>query len=161
MIVLSESARQDFTEWGDTGLITIKQCKTPFLFPESSYCLTKHPQDPPTAAVIGDSHAFHAYWGLAEAFDRQGDNLIAIGRGACVPLLGYVSGPDCQPHIDNMIRYVVEASYIRSISFVFRGRDLPSQSDAGRVQLFQSALDQTLQTLLRAGKTIYYFAPVV
>lgn len=161
LIALSDAARSDFTEWGDTGLITVKHCKTPFLFPESAYCLTKHPDAPPTAAVIGDSHAFHAYWGLSESFDRQGDNLIAIGRGACVPLLGYPSGADCQPHIDDMIQYVANDPRIRSISFVFRGRYLSNQSPPANVQRFQTALDQTMQTLLRAGKTIYYFAPVV
>ena len=161
LIVLSDATRQDFTEWADTGLITVKQCKMPFLFPETSYCLTNQPLRPPTVALIGDSHAFHAYWGLAESFRQRGDNLIALGRGACVPLLGYRSGPECQPHIDNMLRYVSSDARIHAVTLVFRGRYLPNQSDASAVQEFQTALEQTLKTLLQAGKTIYYFAPVV
>jgi peptidoglycan/LPS O-acetylase OafA/YrhL len=160
IITISGDANKDFVDWENSGLITEKTCKFPFLFPEWNYCLTKHPQQPPTAAIIGDSHAFGAYWGLSQALERKGENLIAIGRGACVPFVDYPTEAGCQPHINNMIDYAADDPSIKTVILAFRGRYLPNQADPKAVTLFHGSLDKTLSQLVRAGKKVYYYLPV-
>lgn len=163
MFSIDAAAARDFVEWEKSGLITDVACKLPFLFPERQYCLTQHPDQAVTAAVIGDSHAFHAYWGLAQALDQRGENLTAIGRGACVPFLGFSRGQDtdhCQPHIDAMLHHAAETPSITRVILVFRGRYLPNNAEPEKAEAFASALHRTLRLLLEAHKSVYYFLPV-
>jgi hypothetical protein len=107
MITITESANEDFVDFEKRGLITERKCERPFKFPERDVCLMAHSERSPTAVVIGDSHALHAYWGLAKAFDKQGENLILLGRGACVPFANFRPDGDpnhCQPHMDEEMR---------------------------------------------------------
>ncbi len=164
MIVVDGESERDFVDWEKTGLITQSTCKIPFQFPGREYCLTRHAERPPTAALIGDSHAFHAYWGVAEALDLLGDNLTLIGRGACVPLYNYSRGRDedhCQPHMNTMLTYAADAPNIRKVILVFRGRYLPNEADTSAQAQFAASLDITLSRLLKAGKTVHYVLPVV
>ena len=164
MVALGPDAQHDFADWEKSGLITESTCDIPFQFPGRSYCVKKHPAQAPTAAVIGDSHAFHAYWGLAEVLDQAGDNLIGIGRGACVPFLDYAQGSDadqCQPHINQMIAYASDNPAIKKVFLIFRGRYLPNSASATSAQQFHDGLERTLVRLLDAGKLVYYFLPVV
>ncbi len=164
LIGLDAASQKEFVEWEHSGLITQSNCKIPFQFPGREYCLTKHVELPPTAALIGDSHAFHAYWGIAEAMEKIDENLILIGRGACVPLIDYSRGRDedrCQPHMNSMLTYAAEAPNIRKIILVFRGRYLPNEADIQTQNRFQSSLDRTLSRLLANGKKVYYFLPVI
>jgi hypothetical protein len=164
MIVVDRESERDFVDWENTGLITQSSCKIPFQFPGREYCLTRHVELPPTATLIGDSHAFHAYWGVAEAMDLLGDNLTLIGRGACVPLFNYSRGRDedrCQPHMDAMLTYSADEPSIRKVILVFRGRYLPNDADESTQLRFASSLDATFNRLLKAGKTVFYVLPVV
>ncbi|MDP3652777.1 MAG: acyltransferase family protein [Rhodoferax sp.] len=164
LIGLDAASQRDFVEWEHSGLITQSNCRIPFQFPGREYCLTKHVERPPTAALIGDSHAFHAYWGIAEALDQIGENLILVGRGACVPLIDYSRGRDedlCQPHMNAMLSYAANEPNIKKIILVFRGRYLPNEADPQTQSRFRSSLERTLSRLLAAGKNVYYLLPVV
>ncbi|RFO98674.1 acyltransferase [Rhodoferax lacus] len=164
MVALGPDAQHDFVDWEKSGLITEASCEIPFQFPGRSYCVKKHPALAPTAVVLGDSHAFHAYWGLAEVLDETGDNLIGIGRGACVPFLDYAQGDDsdqCQPHINHMIAYAADNPEIKKVFLIFRGRYLPNSASPASVRQFHDGLERTLVRLLDAGKLVYYFLPVV
>jgi peptidoglycan/LPS O-acetylase OafA/YrhL len=164
MIILSETANEDFIDFEKRGLITDEKCERPFKFPERDVCLSAHPDRKPTAAVIGDSHALHAYWGLAQALDGQNESLILLGRGACVPFFDYAVEGDqnhCQPHINNTLAYVSGNPDIMKVFLMFRGRYLPEGSTPEVAKLFEDGLDRTLRTLVEAGKKVYYFLPVV
>lgn len=164
LITLDQAANEDFVDFEKRGFITDVKCARPFKFPERDVCLTAHPERPPTAAVIGDSHALHAYWGLAQVFDKQGDNLVLLGRGACVPFLNFKPDGDayhCQPHINDTIQYVADDPHIKAVALIFRGRYVSEQSNSESKEMFRTGLDETLKTLLRARKRIYYFLPVV
>ena len=164
MIALNVEAQNDFLDWEKSGLVTEKSCELPFQFPGRSYCIKKHPEMEPTAAVIGDSHAFHAYWGLADVLDEAGENLIGIGRGACVPFMNYAQGSDadqCQPHINKMIAYAAENTKIKKVFLIFRGRYLPNDASADSAKKFRDGLERTLSSFRDAGKVVYYFLPVV
>ena len=164
MITLSESANQDFMDFEKRGLITEEKCSRPFKFPERDVCLTVHPDRQPTAALIGDSHALHAYWGLAQAFDREGGNLTLLGRGACVPFMDFKSESDpnhCQPHINDTLAYVAANAEIKQVVLVFRGRYISEKSSAEIVALFKAGLDKTLHMLTVSGKQVTYLLPVI
>jgi peptidoglycan/LPS O-acetylase OafA/YrhL len=164
IIALNTDAQKDFIDWEKSGLITEKSCEIPFQFPGRSYCLTRYPERPPTAAVIGDSHAFHAYWGLAQALGQEGENLTAIGRGACIPFMGFSRGADedkCQPHMDQMMTYAVASPNIKKVFLIFRGRYLPNTASKESAMQFRDGLERTLNTLKQSGKRVYYFLPVV
>lgn len=164
ILELEADAKRDFVDWGKSGLISEEQCEVPFQFPGRTYCVKKHSDIVPSAAVIGDSHAFHAYWGLAEALDKHGENLIAVGRGACVPLLDYFTGDDadkCQPHINTMWKYISDTPSIKKVYVVFRGRYLPNSADDRSADAFAVALERTLSRMQSAGKQVFYFFPVV
>lgn len=56
------------------------------------YCLIGNVDMPPTAAIIGDSHANHFYFGLSRYISSNGGNLLLLGAGACMPFLGIDRG---------------------------------------------------------------------
>lgn len=164
MIHLDESYRQDFADFETTGLFNGQSCDQPFKFPEKDVCLVADAAQPVTAVVLGDSHAVHAYWGLSQTFAREGQNLKVMGKGACMPLLGYPKQSDvfgCQPHMDTTLRAVAHDTKIQSVAMVFRGKYLGASPDPSSVSAYASALDDTLRLLTHAGKKVYFFLPVV
>jgi GAF domain-containing protein len=163
IIHMDEVAAADFVDFEKVGLITEDRCDQPFKFPERDVCLAAAPDKAVTAVVVGDSHAVHAFWGLAEALKATGDNLKVLGKGACVPFLHYSQGGDavhCQPHIDNTLTSIVANPSVRKVMLVFRGRYLPADAGTADIQAFEQGLDATLQLLNKAGKQVYYFLPV-
>jgi peptidoglycan/LPS O-acetylase OafA/YrhL len=164
IIALSESANQDFIDFEKRGLITDEKCERPFKFPGSDVCLIAHRDRAPTAAVIGDSHALHAYWGLSQAFDRQGENLVLLGRGACIPFMDFTldgNANQCQPHINEALSYVAGNPEITKVVLVYRGRYVSATTSPQVLDSFKAGLDHTLQKLTLAGKRVYYFLPIV
>jgi peptidoglycan/LPS O-acetylase OafA/YrhL len=163
MIALSPELKQDFIEWEHTGLLPNTQCERAFQFPGSSICLSTHPERLPNAALIGDSHAFHGYWGLSQALDAQGENLILLGRGACLPFKGFKRGADadgCQPHMDQTLAWVKDQPSITKVLLMFRGRYLANHSsEAGKTD-FRVALEKTIELMQKADKKVYLFSPV-
>jgi hypothetical protein len=114
--------------------------------------------------VLGDSHAVHAFWGLAKAFDAQGLNLAVRGKGACVPVLGGkpdIRASECERHMEVALHEISADSRIRTVALVFRGRYLTEQSMPQERQDFEEKLDATLALLQSTGKQVYYFLPVV
>ena len=164
IIQMDERLAADFVDFEKTGLIGEAGCDQPFRFPERDVCLVARPGAPVTAVVLGDSHAVHAFWGLAKAFEPLQINLKAVGKGACVPFLGYARPGDldaCQPHVDRTLQFIASSPDIRKVAIVFRGRYLKPDASEEAMQAFAAGLDATLGLLTRAGKQIYYFLPVV
>jgi peptidoglycan/LPS O-acetylase OafA/YrhL len=164
MISLSETAKEDFIDFEKRGLITNEKCDRPFKFPEQDACLATRRDSPPTVAIIGDSHALHAFWGLSEAFKRQGDNVTVLGRGACVPFIDFKPDGDpnqCQPFINETFAFVAGNPNIAKVVLIYRGRYISEKSSPELVESFKTGLNRTLLSLTSAGKQIYYFLPVV
>lgn len=164
LIQLDQTSSHDFLDFEKQGLITEEKCEKPFKFPEREVCLLAHADKPVSAVVLGDSHAVHAFWGLAKAFDAQGLNLAVRGKGACVPVMA--ATPDavvseCERHMEGTLRDIVADSKVRAVALVFRGRYLTGQSSPQERQHFEGKLDATLGLLQSAGKQVYYFLPVV
>jgi peptidoglycan/LPS O-acetylase OafA/YrhL len=164
LIQLDTVSGMDFLDFERQGLITEEKCEKPFKFPEREVCLRAHADKPVSAVVLGDSHAVHAFWGLAKAFDAQGLNLAVRGKGACVPVMTDKSGAaesECERHMTSALRDIADDSKVRAVALVFRGRYLNAQSLPAERQSFERKLDATLALLLSAGKQVYYFLPVV
>jgi SGNH domain (fused to AT3 domains) len=104
LIQLDQASSQDFLDFEKQGLITDAKCEKPFKFPEREVCLLAHADKPVSAVVLGDSHAVHAFWGLAKAFDALGFNLAVRGKGACVPVMAAKSG---SANVTWKLRYVI------------------------------------------------------
>lgn len=164
LIQVDQTASQDFLDFEKQGLITNAKCDTPFKFPERDVCLLAHSGKPVSAVVLGDSHAVHAFWGLAKAFDGQGLNLAVRGKGACIPVRAFPKGEgvtECERHMEATLRDIAADPQVRAVALVFRGRYLSSQSSQQDRLAFESGLDATLEMLQSAGKQVYYFLPVV
>lgn len=73
------------------------ECKSKYV--GDDYCNITNIDIPPDAAIIGDSHANHFYWGLREYYKRKGENLINLGAGGCPPFIGInMGGPNTSPN---------------------------------------------------------------
>lgn len=151
-------------------------------------CLIADPARPPTAMIIGDSHANHYYWGLSESLRQQGVNLAQLADGGCVPLYGMSilkEGRlnDCRKVVNAAIDHVVANPAIGTVFLGGRwmayasGRELrdpvdyvsdetlvlPDRSDSAemsRAQVFEAALDETLRRLTAAGKRVVFLHAV-
>lgn len=164
LIQLNPVAGQDFLDFEKQGLITEARCEQPFKFPEREVCLQAHLEKPVSAVVLGDSHAVHAFWGLAKAFDAQGLNLAVRGKGACVPVMAAAPGvgdSECERHMEATLRDIAMQSQVRAVALVFRGRYLTAQSSMQERKGFEDRLNASLSLLQSAGKQVYYFLPVV
>lgn len=164
LIQLDQTSSQDFLDFEKQGLITDAKCEKPFKFPEREVCLLAHADKPVSAVVLGDSHAVHAFWGLAKAFDALGLNLAVRGKGACVPVMAAKSGTgasECERHMETALRDIARDANVRAVALVFRGRYLTEQSLLQERQDFEGKLDATLSLLQSTGKQVYYFLPVV
>lgn len=164
LIQLDQASSQDFLDFEKQGLITEAKCEKPFKFPEREVCLQAHADKPVSAVVLGDSHAVHAFWGLAKAFYVQGLNLAVRGKGACVPVMAATPGSgssECERHMETTLRDIAGDTQVRAVALVFRGRYLTEQSSPQERQDFERKLDATLSLLQSAGKQVYYFLPVV
>lgn len=164
LIQLVPGTELDFLDFEKQGLITDASCAKPFIFPERKVCLFAHPKEPISAVVIGDSHAVHAFWGLAMVFDAKGLNLGVRGKGACAPLLpspNIREKSDCDRHMESELRDIATNKAITSVAMVFRGRYLLTGSSRESQLDFEDRLNATLQLLADGGKKIYYFLPVV
>ncbi len=164
LIQLDQASSQDFLDFEKRGLITEAKCEKPFKFPERAVCLQAHADKPVSAVVLGDSHAVHAFWGLAKAFDGQGLNLAVRGKGACVPVMAATpeaNASECERHMEATLHDIAADSRVRAVALVFRGRYLNEKSSPHERQDFERRLDVTLALLESSGKQVYFFLPVV
>lgn len=151
-------------------------------------CLIADPARPPTAMIIGDSHANHYYWGLSESLRQQGVNLAQLADGGCVPLYGMSilkEGRlnDCRKVVNAAIDHVVVNPAIETVFLGGRwmayasGRELRDPADyvsdetlvlpdrsgsaeMSRAQVFEVALEDTLRRLTAAGKRVVFLHAV-
>lgn len=164
LIQVDPAVGKDFLDFEKQGLITDTRCEKPFKFPERDVCLVAHPDKPVGAVVLGDSHAVHAFWGLARAFDAQGLNLVVRGKGACMPVMSQRGGGGsnaCERHMESALREIADDPDVRIVALVFRGRYLTNASSVHELAEFEQNLDATFKVLQSSGKKVFYFLPIV
>lgn len=90
------------------------------------YCLITDINKPPTAAIIGDSHANHFYFGLNDYLKKTGGNLLLLGAGGCPPFLGVDRGKhpffgnlNCFQRTNSLYQFVLNDSNIKTVFISF------------------------------------------
>lgn len=135
-------------------------------------CWVLRPQDAPTIAVIGDSHAAHLAAGFKAVYGADNDeNVVLIWGAGCYPLLPLVVDEhryfDCQDSIianafhyaksTESIRLVVLSGYANRFlygAFANNATTLTPSETAQRFQVLESALTHTLGEVVRPGKQV-------
>ena len=175
-----------FTSHYPTATAMLEQIKWPAELSYSKVCRSKYGDDqyclitdikkPPTAALIGDSHANHFFWGLNDYIANNGGNLLLLGAGACPPFVGANRGfhPEhghlnCFDRTDELYQSVINNPEIKEVYIAFRGdeylRDDVSLNDVDgeltqgdnptRIIMF---LQRTVTLLQKAGKKVVFIS---
>ena len=151
--------------------------------PDLGYCLQGSTR-PPTAAILGDSHAYHVFYGVAPLDTRR--EWLMAGNSSCPPLLGiHVKGPrtDCKQMSATAIRAVADNPAIQTVVLAFLGSyaieplsvdGLPNdrgaaaavemqdtlQTTPSNAEMMFRGLDRSITTLENARKRIVLFVDV-
>ena len=136
------------------------------------YCLIDDISKPPTAALIGDSHANHFYPGLQRYIQEKGGNLILLGAGACPPFfeIDRVTKPpapnfNCYNRTASLYQYVLNDANIKMVFIAFHhnltfGNDFIFEDKLHQLKLGNNyqvtvdALTRTIQMLEKNGKKV-------
>lgn len=136
------------------------------------YCLVGDITKPPTAALIGDSHANHFYPGLKQYYQEHGGNLILLGSGGCPPFFDVDRTPkppapnlNCYKRTSRLYQFVLEDPQIKKVFIAFRHNltfdadfifndKLHQISGADNYQATVAALSRTIQSLEAKGKQV-------
>ena len=89
--------------------------------PELGYCLQGSTR-PPTAAILGDSHAYHVFYGVAPLDTRR--EWLMLGNSSCPPVLGIhvkLPGTDCKQMSATAVRAVADDKAIQTVVLAFLG----------------------------------------
>jgi len=157
---------RDFTRWEDKGMYPVGQCDPSFVYPKANICLQSSPGQPPDTVVFGDSHAFHAYWGIARATGFQsgsgsgsgGHNVTLIGRGGCDFGL-YEAGDSCEQTFQRQQEWMVHSKNIKNV-FIAHRLVMRRETLAPQLANYQNRIGTLIGTLIASGKNVIYLYPV-
>lgn len=173
-------------DWANDGRNTDTSCQKAHGFIGDGYCLVADSTRPATIVLIGDSHANQFYWGLADHFRHQAENLLMLGAAGCVPFMGVSSHErgqrdTCQSRIDAALNYALSRPEVKLVALASRGPLYISghgfgPAEAGRddrvltllrrpdivsqEEVFSVAMTDTVQRLTKAGKQVLLIADV-
>lgn len=163
LVNIPESFKRDFVKWENKGMQPEGNCELPFHFPNKKICVNGVSLESPRVVVIGDSHAFSAYWGLSKILNENGVEVSLTGKGACLPYgslnIKEVSS-SCAPIIDHQLKYIANKESIKKVIFSHRYAYLSDQSTKETFEKFEISMAQTFDMLLRANKQIIFLMPV-
>ncbi|MBX3657124.1 MAG: acyltransferase [Ramlibacter sp.] len=146
--------------------------------PVFPYCRYTDAGGQKTVAVIGDSHAHTAYEGIARTLAEAGVNTVLFANSGCPPFVGAEYGAsehernNCRRQIEQILRKVSDKKDIRDVLIFSRGAAyVTSQRSPGinsktggdgepliPPSVFESSLQNTVDLLQRAGKSVAYVA---
>lgn len=158
IIELPTSMKRDFTRWEDKEMYPEGVCSPDFVYPKARICLQSKETTHPTTIVFGDSHAFHAYWGIARSLSSDTQVVKLIGRGGC-PFGLYHSSTDCSQTFESQIDWIAANPFVKNVFFVHR-LSIQADSTPGDVAEYQSRLTSAIQRLIQHGKQVVYLQPV-
>jgi peptidoglycan/LPS O-acetylase OafA/YrhL len=154
-ILIPADQKQDFVKWERKGMLPAGNCEPGFIYPEAHVCAQSNHSQEADIVVIGDSHAFSAYWGIAKAY---GDQHIVrlIGQGACLPFLDagqFGQYPSCKDNINKQLDWIVSNSSVKTVFIFHRNRDISTKEIR---ESFELSADKTFNKLLKAKKRVIY-----
>jgi hypothetical protein len=154
-IQIPDDQKQDFVKWEKKGMLPTGNCEPGFIYPEAHVCAQSNQSQDADIVVIGDSHAFSAYWGVAKAYSDQ-HVVRLIGQGACLPFLDadqFGQYPSCKDNINQQIDWIANNPSVKTVFIFHRNREI--SSDAIRTS-FELAANKTFNKLLQAKKRVIY-----
>ncbi len=158
IIELPAQMKRDFTKWEDKGMYPEGECTPNFVYPNASICLQSTSDATPSTAVFGDSHAFHAYWGIAKSFAEEGRVVKLVGRGGCSFAL-YHQNEDCIRTFEQQVEWLATNPRLQHVFIVHRLVVQPSSSPSDLTD-YQRRMEPTLERLIQAGRQVVYVLPV-
>ena len=125
--------------WAEKGMDAQPKCLRNFNGLDLDFCLHADSSRPPTVALIGDSHSNALFWGLSKHLAEQGQNLINLGRGACIPFYDlesrYASGRDrCVNAMNGALTYALETESVKTIILASRGTTYITNKSFGNME---------------------------
>lgn len=158
LIELPAQMKRDFTKWEDKGMYPEGECTPSFLYPNARICLQSTADAPPSTVVFGDSHAFHAYWGIARSFANEGRVVKLVGRGGCNFAL-YHQNEDCIRTFEQQVAWLITNPSVKHVFIVHRLVIQPDSSQRDKTD-YQQRMEFALERLMQAGRQVVYVLPV-
>ena len=149
---------RDFTKWEDKGMYPKGVCDPDFVFPNSRICAQSRADTKPDTVVFGDSHAFHAYWGIARALGSRDHTVKLVGRGGCVFGL-YQKGDDCEQTYQRQTQWMANDGTVKNIFIVHR-LVITNDSTTVNIENYRQRMDALFGSLVGQGKHVIYFYSV-
>lgn len=151
--------KRDFVRWEDKGMRPLGSCDPEFIYPEADICVQSDWKKNADIAVMGDSHAFSAYWGIAKAYS---DNhvLRLLGQGGCPPFMGaaaFGAYSSCEENTNSHLNWLSKNPEIKTVFIVHR---YPGPMSGASRDTYVAAIKQTFDLLLAGKKRVIYFYPV-
>ena len=143
---------RDFSKWADKGMYPEGDCASPFLYPNTKICLQTNENSAPDTIVFGDSHAFHAYWGIARSFASTGHNIKLLGRGGCTFMIYHNDG-DCDKTYEMQLDWMSNQNAVRNVILAFRNTLANDAPEADRTE-YRNRFADTIQRLEAHGKHV-------
>lgn len=141
-------------------------------------CLVGSTERKPDVVLMGDSHANSLAYGLIRKFEKQGLNLLNMGRGGCPPFFGIEADPKRPCKSENFILEQLERDpKIKKIILNSRGPRYMTGKGYGEIEskasggakykdiadpkiAFKQAMFDTLTRFTKAGKEIVYIVDI-
>lgn len=147
--------KRDFVKWEDKGMLPIGSCDPGFIYPEAHVCAQSNWEKNADIAVMGDSHAFSAYWGIAKAYS---DNHVIrlLGQGGCAPFLNaglFGSYSSCEKNINSQLLWISKNENIKIVFIVHRNPILTPDAERSA---YAAGIKETFDLLLANKKKIIY-----
>ena len=151
-------------------------CRAAIPLSDLRYCMLHDPSRPPTVALIGDSHANRLFASLSQRYAEQGDNLLQLGGGGCLPFWDIETGPPgapfgCAKRMKPQLDYVLASPSLETVIMLHRGPyhvegteiftkarsvlvDTRRPEVTDRLQIYSAGLQEALRRFTVAGKRV-------
>ena len=146
--------RRDFTKWEQKGMYPTGVCDPDFVYPDAHICLQSKADEKPDTVVFGDSHAFHAYWGIAKSLGSEKHTVKLIGRGGCTFSM-YHSDGDCDQTFERQVQWITENETVKNV-FVAHRNNIQNNTSVEDITDFQQRMDSLFERLVRHKKHVIY-----
>lgn len=153
-----EEMTRDFLKWEDKGMYPTGICEPDFVYPNAHICLQSNSKKQPDVVVFGDSHAFHAYWGIARALGSESVTVKLVGRGGCTFAL-YHNDNDCSQTFVRQVQWMATQASVKTVFVIHRLVIQNEMSDA-EVLDYRQRLDSLFKQLTEQKKRVVYLYSV-
>ena len=151
--------KRDFVKWEDKGMLPTGNCDPGFIYPEAHVCAQSNLEKEADIAIVGDSHAFSAYWGIAKAYSHN-HVIRLLGQGGCAPFLNagqFGSYSSCQENINSHLKWLSKNPDIKIVFIVHR---YPGFLSEDGLTNYMATVKQTFNLLLSGNKQVIYVYPI-